>query len=425
MKFSPKAYPPSFFDLTQDISKDLPVDIIKAWTNSDQSGDIAKSILEKTKVRGTLISSDSSGLTKMSQHMGLIELLAKINQPKELVYSFGTHIGGEGVGIWAADNTEMFYPESVSTESIINMLNSIKKELLHTCDVKISLAAHFGEFYSLGGGMYGNEADWIENIAEDQTEGGEIVISEHLLEKFKSSDNNVNGASLSLIEREDLQSKYGKIFRLEDGQMLADIPKNDPYYPIPYSKDFYEDLIKFNTNTDEVLLKNMYEKYVEKLTVVLIEREREEEIETEDKYIHEVRLLNDLALSVVMKKAADAVLSKYNGTEIKTAGPLGIYVFKESQKALDFAKELKNNLLKDGVSSKTGIDYGELLVFTTPDGHKDIAGMPVNQASKMAQDKGEFGHIYMSAEVAKQVNTEGFSKTTIEVSRVTIDQFVM
>ncbi len=419
MKFSPKAYPPSFFDLTQDISRDLPIDIIRSWTNSDQSGEVAKKILEKTKVRGTLISSDSSGLTKMSQHLGLIEILGKINQPKELVYSFGIHIGGEGVGIWAADNTEMFYPESVPFDSILKMLATIRQELLNTCEVKIGLAAHFGEFYSLGGGMYGTEADWIENIAENQTEGGEIVVTEHLLEQVKSKE------ELGLIEREDLRSHFGKVFRLNGGQLLEDVPKHNPYYPVPYSKEFYDDLLVYNKDTNQDFLKKMYEQYIERATVVLVEREREEEVETSDAHIHEVRLLNDLALSVVMKKAADAVLPTYKGDEIKTAGPLGIYVFKESSFALDFAKQLRDNLLKDGVRSKIGIDYGDLLVFTTPDGHKDIAGMPVNQASKMAQDKGDFGHIYMSAEVAKQVSTEGFFKTTIEVSGVTIDQFVL
>ncbi|MEK7877809.1 MAG: family 3 adenylate cyclase, partial [Pseudomonadota bacterium] len=46
--------------------------------------------------------------------------------------------------------------------------------------VGVGLGAHCGEFYSIGGGLYGPEADGIEEGAENQTEGGEILVSRRL-----------------------------------------------------------------------------------------------------------------------------------------------------------------------------------------------------------------------------------------------------
>ena len=71
---------------------------------------------------------------------------------------------------------------------------------------------------------------------------------------------------------------------------------------------------------------------------------------------------------------------------------------------------------------KIGIDEGEVLVFDLDTGASDIAGMPVNVASKMAQDWGEFGRIYLSDAVAQQLGGEaGFERLRFEFAGVSID----
>lgn len=412
MKFSKKAFPASFFDLSQDISRDLPVDVIAEWTASDQSDEIARNILNKTKVTGTVVSSDSAGLSKMSQNLGLIEVLAKINRPKELVYSYGSGIGGEGVGIWAADNTQMFYKDSVPAEHIAAMVTAMQDKIQKECDVKIGLGVHHGEFYSLGGGLYGIHADWIEEVAENYTSGNEVAITEHFLKRLPK------GHTFNIVDRTDVTFDFGKIYRVDNNNEPYTLPLGSEEYPIPYSDAFYKDLSTYQKTNDKKLLDKMYSKYSKHLAVVLIERERE------DTPIHEISLLNNLALSVVMKKTAQELLDDEQGWEVKTAGSLGIYLFKSCEHALSYAKKFRKNLEEDGIKCRIGIDCGTLLEFDIDGGYKDIAGMPVNLASKMAQDKGEMGKIYMSDTVSKDVDTSDFKPITFQVSGVSISGFV-
>lgn len=413
MKFSKNDYPPGFFDLSQSVGADVPVEIVTEWTSGAQSEAAARRILERTRVRGTLVASDSAGLTRLSLRTGLIEMLVLINRPKELVYSWGKHIGGEGVGIWAADNTEMFYGDGIGPDLIASMLIAVQKHIERECEVQIGLAAHRGEFYTLGGGMYGAEADWIGDIAENSTSGGEVVFSGQFVQELAAAH------ALALKEREDLCSDRGRIYRLLDGPALAATPATKTSYPIPFSKSFYEELVAFEKSGDKALLAEMYARYMRRSGIVLVERERD------DAPSNEVRLLNDLALSVVMRNMVREILAEHRGEEIKTAGNLGIYVFGESRDAVAFAQDCRARLAQAGLRSKTGVDAGDVLIFDMQDGHRDIAGTPVNRASKLAQDCGEFGKIYLSESVAAQAGSDGFERIEVEVSGVRLESWVL
>ncbi|MEH1844560.1 MAG: hypothetical protein V7L25_06025 [Nostoc sp.] len=163
-KYSTNQYSPALFDITQDIIGSLPLRLIKQWLDSEQTQEVTLQLLEQYKVKGYSVSSDSAGLTKLTKQKGLLEILAIINQPKEIVYSFGTAIGGQGVGIWAADNMQMFYPTSVSSETLVSALLTIQREISKRCQIKIGLGAHYGEFYYINGGLYGLEADVMKKL---------------------------------------------------------------------------------------------------------------------------------------------------------------------------------------------------------------------------------------------------------------------
>ncbi len=113
-KIATSQHSAALFDITQDIVGGLPIKLLKQWLASGQSQHDARSILAPYEVKGYSVSSDSAGLTKLSMQTGLLEILAIIDQPKEIVYETGTAVGGQGVGIWAADNTQMLYPTSVA-----------------------------------------------------------------------------------------------------------------------------------------------------------------------------------------------------------------------------------------------------------------------------------------------------------------------
>lgn len=402
-------YSPALFDITQDIIGSLPLRLIKQWVESEQTQEVALQLLESYKVKGYSVSSDSAGLTKLTKQKGLLEILAILNQPKEVVYSFGSAIGGKGVGIWAADNTQMFYLESVRPETLLSALLTIQREISKRCQIKIGMGAHLGEFYDINGGLYGLEADIIEEIAENETEGGEIVISESIYELLPSDHN------FTIVKKTEVPTKIGHIFRVTDGPSLSNVQPGDMKYPIPYSETFYADLVDYeNRLTDTEFGKQLADKYLVNKVVVLIERE------TTEAEAHDVAMFTNLSVSARLKDVGLRLLEQSKGIEIKVVGPVGIYVFDEAITALSFAQAFRQELAAQGVTSRIGIDAGPVLVFDLSFGGKDIAGNPVNIASKMAQDKGQFGKLYLSSTMKELVDVSQFIEMTYTVSGVEI-----
>lgn len=407
-KFSTNQYSPALFDITQDIIGSLPLTLIKQWLESEQTQEATLQLLEPYKIKGYSVSSDSAGLTKLTKQKGLLEILAIINQPKEIVYSCGTAIGGKGIGIWAADNTQMFYPASVKPETLLSALLTIQREISQRCQIKIGIGAHYGEFYYINGGLYGLEADVIEEIAENETEGGEIVISQAIYDILPDKNN-------FTIEKKGDTTNIGSLFRVVGGPSLSEMPPLNTNYPIPYSDTFYADLVAYeNRLTDTELGKQLADKYLENKVVVLIERENQEA------EAHEIAMFTNLAMSARLKDVGQRLLERNNGTEIKVVGTIGIYTFDEAIAALKFAQEFRQELAAQNVASRTGIDAGPILVFDLSVGGRDIAGNPVNVASKMAQDKGQFGKLYLSSTMKEFLDVSQFTEITYTVSGVEI-----
>lgn len=400
---------PALFDVAQDIAGAAPVQLVEQWIGGAQDQASAERLLEPYKVRGYSVCSDASGLTRLSGQKGLLEILAMLELPKQIVHGHGVAIGGAGVGIWAADNTQMFYPPEISAGTIVSMLLGVQDEIARQCQIKIGIGAHLGSFYSLGGGLYGAEADAIEEIAENDTAGGETVISQAIVDRLPPSH------GFTLAKREDLPGILGVITRVLDGPRLADLVPAKDRYPIPYSEAFHADLVAFAPRReDRALGARILDRYAARKVVVLIEREAAIAASAE------IALLRDMELSAFMKVAGQRHLASDGGAEIKVAGALGIYVFDDAGAAIAFARAFSRDLRAQGVACRIGVDVGLVLVFDLAGGGKDIAGQPVNIASKMAQDRGEFGHIYLSQAMACLVDVRGFNEVRFEVSGVEI-----
>ncbi|MBD2387980.1 family 3 adenylate cyclase [Cylindrospermum sp. FACHB-282] len=405
-------YSPSLFDTTQDIIGTLPLKLIAKWMESEQTQEIAQQLLEPYKVKGYSVSSDSVGLTKLTKQRGLLEILAIINQPKEILYGFGIALGGYSVGIWAADNTQMFYPASVNSETLLSALLTIQGEISKNCQIKIGIGAHYGDFYYINGGLYGLEADTIEEITENQTEGGEIAISQGFYERLPSNHN------FSILQRDEVKTIIGNMFRVLDGPTLSNVPPGNKQYPIPYSEPFYADLIAYqNRQNDPVFRQYLADKYLQNKVVVLIERENK------DAAAREIFMFTNLGFSAKMKDIGLRLLAQSNGEEIKVIGSLGIYTFDEATAAFNFAQAFRYELAAQDIASRIGIDAGQVLISDLAVGGKDIAGMPVNIASKMAQDKGEFGKLYVNATIKQLVDLSEFTEISYTVSGVEITAY--
>lgn len=409
-KFSVERFPAGFFDVAQDIGRTLPVEIIERWAKGAQSPDSARRLLDPNRLEGIVVSSDSAGLTRLTSRRGLLEILALIDHPKQLIHSYGAAAGGEAIGIWAADNTETLYPAGARADDLVSMLLTLQDRIRDECQVQVGIAAHRGHFYRLGGGLYGADANRVERVSESYAEGGEVVVTSELAAQFASPD------CFSLQPRSDVPAAWGANLRVTAGPRRTDLNPQPTRYPIPYSQEFYDDLLRYASRPqDAQLLQQVHETYSRQRAVVLIERERDE---TD---ADEVAVLNELALSLAMKKIGVEALGELGGSEIKTSGSIGIYTFDECAPALAFAKRFREVFLRQGIASRIAIDYGEVLVFRIRDGIEDIAGAPVNIASKMAQDAGIFGKIYISEAASRTAGAGSeFHPVTFEIAGANI-----
>lgn len=121
-----------------------------------------------------------------------------------------------------------------------------------------------------------------------------------------------------------------------------------------------------------------------------------------------------------MTRVAVGLLRETGGTEIKTIGNLGIYTFAHAARGLDFARRFRAMFAEQNVAVRIGIDQGEVLVFDLGEGREDIAGMPVNLASKIAQDHGQFGRIYLSEAAAASAGVSPLERLVFRIAGVDV-----
>ena len=282
----------------------------------------------------SVVSSDSAGLTRLTRERPLIEILSMLSQPKELIHAFGRAIGGRSIGIWAADNTEMFYDASIEPERVVAMLLTAMARIADECELGIGMAAHVGEFFELGGGVYGPDADRVETVAEEHTQGGELLITDDIWHTF------AHQSAFATCERDELSTEFGRILRVDSGPALAGLDATDITYPSPCSPGFSEGLSNYaRTRRDSMAPRQAYQD----LAVVLIAREREEPD------VPEVAVLNNLALTAATKRIGGALLDTVEGAEVKSAGLLSIYTFPDCRDAIAFARGFRHALSEQGI----------------------------------------------------------------------------
>jgi class 3 adenylate cyclase len=404
-KFFTDRFPPGFFDLPRSAGETLPLDVIAAWTQSDQTRESARAILSPHLLLGTIVSSDSAGLTRLGRERPLIEILALVAEPKEIIHAHGRAIGGRAIGVWAADNTQMFYPAEIPAERVVAMLRTAMVSIAGRCELGIGMAAHTGEFYELSGAVYGPDADRVEVIAEERTVGGELVITDALARAMPASH------GFQLETRADLDAVY----RVVDGPTIDNLDATDIAYPAPYTSDFTVGLAEYSrTRRDSRAPRQAFQD----LAVVLIERE------PEDLDVPEVAVLNNLALTAAMKRIGRSLLVDADDAEVKSSGLIGIYTFADCREAIDFARRFREALGAQGVQCRIGIDAGPVLVFDLTPGSREIAGSAVNVASKLAQDTGAYGMIQVSDVVLKRASARKERPTrTIHVSGIDLKAY--
>jgi hypothetical protein len=387
-------------DLKQDLAGPIPVSLISKWISSSKDPLTHDLILKPYEKRGYLAASDSSGLSRLTAERDLVEVLNIVSQPKEIIYSHGIKIGGRGVGTWCADNTEMFYDEAIPAELILEQMAAAQKRI-HQQLLQVGLAIHKGVFWEINGGMFGPDAVMLEEAAENETDAKEIMLSETVREILQKKFHG------NLSRREDLNFTQA-FYSLNYDDLEGSGYELNFRYPLPFSLEFYKAMKHYGIS--EEAKKVIGEHFVRK-TVVLAKVYHQEQ----------PLLLEELTEWAVINTIVNEIAGKYDLQTIKSNGDLGIFVTDSEEEALQFAEELLLTLRKSQDMVSIGVASGEVMIFGLDQGGMDIAGGPVNIASKISEDIAEKNTLYVHDSVDKKfLNHQKFEPFEMSKSNVLI-----
>lgn len=389
---------PALADLTQDIAGPIPVDLIKSWIESDQSDASHERILEPYKRRGTMVSSDASGLSKLSAGRPLIDVMKLVSEPKEIIYAHGKAIGGEAVGIWAADNTQMFYDEAIDVNDVVSQMIAAQKAI-EGVEVSVGIGMHQGVAYEIGGGLYGADADEIEEFTEEESNANEVIVSpavkSSLREEFLAGDGR------------------GDMHIVDYSAVSVDAPSSDDvFYPAPFDRDFHEALLKMEIGSDiDPDLQKIFDDRLKETSIVLFRVFHENKPRMLDRFIDQV----------AANTTIHNVCRRYDAQLVKSNGALAIISCEKPGEGVDLAIALMEAAKEVGLSANVSVSRGEVFIFDLGEKGFDLAGGPVNITSKLAEDTDERGKMFFEGEEMQHCAQHGFTDAfEIEKSGVTI-----
>lgn len=368
---------PSLADISQDVAGEIPVDVVVRWAMSDRSAATHEELIAPHVVQGTIVCSDSVGLSKLTTERSLCDVLELVDGPKQVLIEHAEPIGGRAVGTWVADNSETFFDSTVGVQDVVEQMICAQREIAQL-PIQIGLGIHCGEFVSLSSGLFGQEVDVVETLAEDYTAGGEIAVTEAVKRRLAAP---LQGR---LMPKE---FPYAPTYSLLYRDIAVEGPRH-PHaaYPAPYPHDF---LRYVRTRRSAGAQDELDRRYARKGLVVLVRVH----------YPRNAFLLDELAGLVLSNFILREVARQYPVERIKSNGSLGIYVGEDLEAVLEFSRELRSQMQSSDYGVSVAVASGEILVFPMDSNGKDIAGGPVNVASKWAEDSGVNGKIIVDSSV--------------------------
>jgi class 3 adenylate cyclase len=382
---------PALADLTQDIAGPVPLPLLYAWAEGEQDAARAETLLEPFRIDGIVVSSDTTGLSRLTKERDLLDVLALISEPKQILHAFAVGIGGRPIGRWVADNTQVYYPPGIGAPAIVAAMFEAGRRVTCELTIGVGMCAHQGTFYELGGGLYGLDAHIVEKLAEHHAGPGEILVTAQVRERCV--------ADFSFEPRADLSAfAESAVFSLRRAPSARHLDPQDRRYPHPYPADFYENLLAYKRSADrDGIRQAIYDRYLQRSVIVFLSRAREPGASWNGP-----GLLDDLLANVLL----DSLVMGLEGVRTHVAGlgsGIGILTFADVSEALDTAQSLRKRFNANGLRVKIGIASGPVLLFPNPHGPSGIAGTRVNVASKISEDAGVAGQIHIAADVVSQL----------------------
>lgn len=384
---------PALADVSQDIAGPIPVEIIQKWVESPKTQAVHDEILAPFVRTGVMVCSDAAGLSKLSARRSLIEVMKIVSQPKEIIHAHGKAIGGQAIGLWAADNTQMFYADAIDPNLVVAQMVAAQRAM-RSFPLQVGIGLHKGTAYEIGGGLYGADADVIEAFTEDESKAKEIIVSDAVKADLRAPFDQV-------LERRGQMNVLAHDHLTNVGQA-----GNDVYYPAPFDQGFFDTLLRLDVQ-DSVALQALHRERVRVKSVVLV---RIFHVDTP-------RLLDGFAYRVATNTVVHTVTRDFTCNIIKSNGALAIITCDSDQEAVDLTLALSLTLKNRGFVANCAVSKGEVLVFSMGGGLEDLAGSPVNIASKLAEDTHERNVVFIEGdELVAAARQHGLTQT-FEVSR--------
>ena len=365
---------PALMDLAEDVEGGVPIGFAKAWSRGERTEERALELLAPHAVRGTLVRTDTPGVKDLTDKLPTAKLLSMISRPKEILHGLGVAVGGTPVGRWVADNALLFFPEDVPVDTVLRAVHDVHRRRDETM-ARIGMCVHHGQFYAVGGGMYGPDA-WLANhVGEFDTRPGETLVSEAVREALDDA------AAWTFEARDDLKSR-GAMATVVDGPDAAEIEASDLDYPGPYDAAMRERLRELAEGRDA----------------------EEVGVEIEVSYQHERAMLviervgtgpERSALSVLEHLSGNASIHRIvrflvadGGLPYKVAGRRGIVAYPTARDALSAARTVADTLGRRDIDVRIGIEVGEVLIFSMDHGQSEFTGDALNWAMRLAEVAG-------------------------------------
>jgi len=394
---------PAHADVHQDIAGPLPVGLLRAWAAGERTLERAMALLAPFRKEGTVGASDASGLSRLSQQRDLLDVVWMVAQPKQILHGIGTAIGGEAIGIWVADNTEMFYPASIPVDDVVAAMIETQARIAERASVMIGICLHTGVFYEIGGGLYGADARAAELLAEDHAAAAEILVTSELFSSLREP----GAATFERRAELDVVHPAG-VYRVRSSRRFASLGEDPRIFPHGFPDEFFA---KLGAGGNEPRTVSPNEPRTVERFVVFLVRARTHHADDDLPAILDDFVADALLGTIVADSAGPA------GHVAETGGGLAVVVYESGQPALDFAMLARERLRNAAIDVKTGIDCGQVLLFSGT----GIVGDPVNLASKISEDIGRSGRISISDRAAASMkglsSTERFD-TVISAVRV-------
>ncbi len=362
----------SITDLAQDIAGDLPRDLVLEWSASDRTPAIHQRLLAPFLVRGTIVATDSAGLSSLTQRLPLAAVLKLISEPKEILFALGRAIGGEAIGVWTADNSQLFFDESIEPAAVLDQLFEAQRRIASRT-VQVGIGVHVGECYRLAGGLFGEQADSIEHVAEELTRGGEILSTESTYARMAPRHRALTARCAPARAAIPLHvtTQFGAC-------AFVDTPDAGADYPAPFSKHFLDTL---RSHTVAELAAMPFAEHRRQRAVVFVQAAPGARL----------RLLDAFTELAVVDALIRRTVERLGGDLVKSNGAIAIALFERDADAVQFALALEEELSANAPDARIAVARGEVFVFDLDRANasapaREIAGDPVNIASKLAED---------------------------------------